>query len=62
MRIRKEREFTNGTHLLETAKGGTCQEKERKRPRKGNSLSREGRGRDFSEHGKKSIEQGALTS
>ena len=62
MRIRKEREFTDGTHFLETTKGRICQEKEGKGPREGDSLSGEDGGRDLSEHRKKLTEQGALTS
>jgi len=50
-----------GTHFLETAERGTSQDMERKQLSKGHSLSRDGRGRDKSGHGKKLMEQGALT-
>jgi len=33
-----------GTHWLEIAEGGTCQDAERKRPSEGHSLSRDRRG------------------
>ena len=48
-----------GTHFLEIAEGGTCQDMERKQPLNGNSLPGDSRGRDLS--GLERIEQGAPT-
>ena len=59
---RKETDRTRRTHKLETAEGETCQETEINRPNEAHSQPEDGRGRDSSEHGKKSTEQGALTS
>ena len=61
VRTRKETDRARGTHRLETAERGTCQDTERNRPSKGHSLSGDGRGRDLSGHEKKPTEQGTLT-
>ena len=51
-----------GTHFLETTEGGTCQDMEGKQPSNGHSQTGDHRGKDLSGHGKKPIEQWALTS
>ena len=53
VRTWKESDLGRGTHQLETAKRGTCQNTERTRPSKGHLPTGDGRGRDLSEHGKK---------
>ena len=58
----KEIDRPRRTHSLETAEVGTCQDTERNRPTKAHSRAGDSRGRDLSGHGKKSIDQGALTS
>jgi hypothetical protein len=47
VRTRKEIDRVRGTHILETAEGGTCQDTETNRSSEGHSLSGDGRGRDF---------------
>ena len=54
VRIRKEIDRSRSTHFLETAGGGTRQDKERNRPSEGYSLPGDGKGRDLSGHRKKS--------
>ena len=49
------------THVLETVERGTCQDTERYQPSKAHSPTGDGRGRDFSGHGRKQTEQGTLT-
>ena len=61
VRTRKESDRARGTHILETASGGTTQETERIRPSKGHSRTGHGAGRDNSGHGKNWTERGALT-
>ena len=61
VRTWKEIDRSRGTHSLETAEGGACQDIERNRLREGHSLPGDGRGRDLSGHGNKSTEQRALT-
>ena len=62
VRTRQESNRGKGTRRLETAEGGTCQNTERKRTNKGRSPAGDGRGRDLSEHVKKTAEREALTS
>jgi hypothetical protein len=62
VRTWKETDRARGTHCLETAEGGTCQDTERNRPTEGNSRPGDGRESDLSGHGKKSTKRGALTS
>ena len=62
VRTRKEIDRASGTHFLETAEGGTCQDTERNRPSEGYSLPGNGRERNLSGHGKKPTKQGAPTS
>ena len=62
VRTRKEIDRARPTHFLETAEGGTCQDSERNRAIDGHSLAGDDRGRDWSGHGKKSIELGTLTT
>ena len=62
VRTKEESDRATGTDQLEAAEGETCQDTERKRLSKGHSLSVDARGRDYSEHGKRGIERGALTS
>ena len=62
VRRRKEIGRARDTHLLDTAKVETCQNTKRNRPSEVHSRPGEGRPSDFSEHGKKSTERGALTS
>ena len=50
-----------GTHILETASGGTSQDTERIPPSEGHSLTGDGIERDESEHRKNPTERGALT-
>ena len=53
LRTWKESDQARGTHILETAEGGTCQNMEKKPQGKGHSLSGDSRGRDKSGHRKK---------
>ena len=62
VRIRKETDRSRCTHKLETAEGGTCQDRERNRPSELDLLPGDGRGRDLSEQGKKQTRRGTLTS
>ena len=62
VRTRKEINRASGTHVLETAEGGTCQDTERNRPSEGYSLPGNGRERNLLGHGKKPTKQGAPTS
>ena len=62
VRALKEIVRSRGTHCLETAAGGTCQDTERSQPIEGHSQTGDGGGRDLSEHGKKPTEREALTS
>ena len=62
VRTSKESNRARGTHMLETEEGGTSQVTERKRPSKGHSLSRGGRGRGESKHERQATERRALTS
>ena len=62
VRTRKEIDRARGTHSLETAEGGTCQDTERNRLSKGHSQTGDGRRRDLSRHGKNPTEQEALTN
>ena len=62
VRTRKETDRARGTHQLETAEDGACQETERNRLSKAHSRPRNGRERYLSGHGKKPTERGALTS
>jgi hypothetical protein len=48
---------SRGTHVLETAERGTCQDSERNRLSEGHSRSRDGRERDLSGHREKSTER-----
>ena len=61
VRTRKEIDQPRRTHILETEEGGNCQDTKRNRPTEAHSHSGDGRGRDLSGHGKKSIDRGALT-
>ena len=61
VRIRKESNRARGTHILETASGGTSQGTERIRPGKGHSLSGDRIGWDKSGRGKNPTQRGALT-
>ena len=61
VRIRKESNRARGTHILETASGGTSQGTERIRPGKGHSLSGDSIGWDKSGRGKNPTQRGALT-
>ena len=58
VRTRKKTDRPRRTHILilETAEGGICQDTERNRPTETHSLSKAGRGRDSSGHGKKTTE------
>ena len=58
---RKPEQLSKAHSLSGDGGGGTCQEKERKRPSEEHSLPGDGRGRDFSGHEKKATEQGVLT-
>src|SRR5712691_7498557 len=61
VRTWKENKPARDTHNLERAEGGevgNSQNKERKQASKGHSERREGRGWDWSEHGKKTSQQG----
>jgi len=51
--IWKETDRSRGTHILETAEGGTSQDTEGNRQTKGHSLPGDHRGRDKSGHRKK---------
>ena len=64
VRTQKETDRPRHTYGLETteAEGGMYQNTERNRPREAHSLSGDGRGKDFSGHGKKPPEQGILTT
>ena len=61
VRTRKETDRATGmgTHILETAEGGTCQDMERNRPTEAHSHPGDGRGRDSSGHAKKPTERQA---
>ena len=61
VRTRKESDQVRGTHMLETALGGTCQDAERIRPSEGHSLSGDGVRRDKSAHGRDQTKRGELT-
>ena len=58
VRKRKERDRAMNTHFLEMVEGGTCQDKERKKPSEEPSLPGDGRVRKFSELEKKATERG----
>jgi len=58
VRTWKGTDQARGTHMLETAGGGTCQDTERNQLSKGHSLSGDHRGRDLLGHGKKPSKQG----
>ena len=62
VRTWKESDQARGTYKLETTEKGTCQDTERKQPRKGHSLPGDHRRRDLSGHRKKVTKQGTLTS
>ena len=62
VRTRKEIDQSRRTHLLETAEEETCRDMKRNRPIEVHSPTGDGRGRDFSGHGKKPTGRGALTS
>jgi hypothetical protein len=62
VRTWKEIDRARGTHKLEMAEGGTCQDKERNRLTEGHSLSGDSRGRDLLGHRKKPTDRGALTA
>jgi hypothetical protein len=53
VRTQKETERARGTHFLEMAEGGTCQDTERNRPNEAHSPTGDDRGRDLSRHGNK---------
>ena len=57
----KKIDQARGTHSLEIAEGGTCQDTEKNRLSEGHSLAGDGRGRNLSRHRKKLTEQVALT-
>ena len=61
---KKKRDRVRDTYFLETAEGGTCQIKERKRPSEGHSLSGDSRGGGGGtcQDRQKATERGALTS
>ena len=62
VRMRKESHRARGTHQLETASGGTCQDTETLPPSEGHSHSGDGIGRDNLGRRRNPTEQGALTS
>jgi len=53
VRTWKESDGVRGTYILETTEGGTSQDMEREQLSKGHSQTEDPRGRDKSEHGKK---------
>ena len=61
IRIQKEYNRARGTHILETALGGTSQDVERIRPSEEHSLSGNGVRRDKSAHGRNQTKRGELT-
>ena len=61
IRIQKEYNRARGTHILETALGGTSQDTERIRPSKGHSHAGDSIGWDMSGRGKNPTQRGALT-
>ena len=61
VRTLKEIDRARGTHVLETADNGTCQDTEGNRPSKGHSLPGDGRGRDLSGHRKEPTQRRVLT-
>jgi hypothetical protein len=62
VRTRKEINKPRRTHKLETAGGGTCQDRERNRRTEAHSRSGDSGWRDLSGHRKQQAEQGALTN
>src|SRR5260221_250352 len=58
----KEKKPARDTHRLERAEVGIGQNMESKQASKGHSQAGEGRGWDWSEHGKQTNQQGTLTS
>ena len=62
VRTRKGSARTRGTHILETASGGTSQDTERIRPSEMHSRTGDGIRRDKSGHGTNPTELGALTN
>src|SRR5260221_2834359 len=62
VRIGKENKPARDTHTLERAEVGIGQNMESKQASKGHSQPGEGRGWDWSEHGKQTSQQGTLTS
>src|SRR5260221_435352 len=58
----KEKKPARDTHILERAEVGIGQNMESKQASKGHSHPGEGRGWDWSEHGKQTSQQGTLTS
>jgi len=62
VRARKEINQAMGTHSLETAEGGACQDMERRCPSDGHSLPGDRRGRDLSVHRKKLTKRWELTN
>ena len=51
-----------GTHVLETAEGGACQDMQGNRPTEVHSRSGDNRGRNLSGHARKPTDRGALTN
>ena len=62
VRTRKQTYRPRRTHILETAKGGTCQDTETNRPTEAYSQPGDRIGKDKSGYGEKPTERGALTS
>jgi hypothetical protein len=62
VRTWNESDRARGTHSLETASGGTCQDTERIRPSEGNSPTGDSIGRNKSGHEMNPTERGALTN
>ena len=62
VRTENETDRAKGTHTLEPAEGGTCQDTEANRPSETYSQTGDGRARGLSGHRKKLTERGALTN
>ena len=62
VRTQKETSRATGTHFLEIAEGGTCQDMERKRLSNGHSQTGDHRGRNLSGHRNKATKQRVPTS